>query len=136
MRNSSIRSLRVALAVFLCKMRLGLANSVLAAMFQLKNRRVVSQIIFFCTKDPNENFVPMYIGFGHIDRETVINRHSSAVATNLLTDSNNNLAIVIDGTYLYIQKSSDNEFQRRSYSLHKHRHLVKVMQLRTSRGTY
>ncbi|CAF5040404.1 unnamed protein product, partial [Rotaria sp. Silwood1] len=37
----------------------------------------------------------------------------------------NQLAIVIDSTYLYVQKSTNNEFQRRSYSLHKHRNLIK-----------
>ena len=59
----------------------------------------------------------------------VINQHSSTIATTLLTNSKNNVAVAIDGTYLYIQKSSDNEFQRRSYSLRKYRNLVKVTQL-------
>ena len=33
----------------------------------------------------------------------------------------------MDGTYIYIQKSSNNEMQRRTYSFHKHKHLVKPM---------
>ena len=37
------------------------------------------------------------------------------------------LIIVMDSTYLYLQKSSNNEFQRRSFSMHKHRHLIKPM---------
>jgi hypothetical protein len=28
---------------------------------------------------------------------------------------------------LYVQKSTNNEFQRRSFSMHKHRHLIKPM---------
>ncbi|CAF4309419.1 unnamed protein product, partial [Rotaria sp. Silwood2] len=125
MRNSSVRSVRVALAIFLCKMRLGVANSVLSAIFQLNDKRIVSQIIHSVQKALIQSFVPQHIGFGHIDRQTVINQHSSTIATTLLTNSKNNVVVVIDGTYLYVQKSSDNEFQRRSYSLHKYRNLVK-----------
>jgi hypothetical protein len=45
MRNSYVRSIRVALAVFLVKMRLGVSNRVLASLFHLKNKRVVSRIV-------------------------------------------------------------------------------------------
>lgn len=35
--------------------------------------------------------------------------------------------LVADGTYIYIQKSQQFKFQRKCYSLHKHRPLVKPM---------
>lgn len=35
--------------------------------------------------------------------------------------------LVLDGTYVYVQKSSDYEFQRKVYSSHKNRSLVKPM---------
>ena len=35
--------------------------------------------------------------------------------------------IVLDGTYIYIQKSADYAFQRMSFSMHKHRLLLKLM---------
>jgi hypothetical protein len=44
MRNSHIRSIRVAVAVFLTKLRLALSNRVLAVLFHLDNKRVVSHI--------------------------------------------------------------------------------------------
>ena len=75
MRNSSVRSVRVVLAIFLCKMWLGVANSVLSAIFQLNDKRIVSQIIHSVQKALIQSFVPQYIGFGHIDRQTVINQH-------------------------------------------------------------
>ena len=44
-----------------------------------------------------------------------------------MTDRDDQAIIVMDGTYLYLQKSSNNEFQRRSFSMHKHRNLIKPM---------
>ena len=106
-------SVRVALAVFLRKMRLGLANSVLSSIFQLKSKRVVSQIIYSVQKALMDGFLPNYIGFQQIDRQTVINQQS-LLLYSLVPKITRQLPL-IEHT-LYIQKSSDNEFQRRSYS--------------------
>jgi hypothetical protein len=44
-----------------------------------------------------------------------------------MAQRNDQAILVADGTYLFVQKSSDNEFQRRSFSMHEHRNLVKLM---------
>ena len=44
-----------------------------------------------------------------------------------MAERDDQVIIVMDGTYLFVQKSSDHIFQRRSYSMHKHRNLVKPM---------
>ncbi|CAM4751413.1 unnamed protein product [Rotaria magnacalcarata] len=44
MRNSRLRSVRVALAIFLEKIRLALSNRVLACVFRLASKRSVSRI--------------------------------------------------------------------------------------------
>lgn len=50
-------------------------------------------------------------------------------------DVTSNLAIsVFEGTYVYIQKSSDFAFAPRSYSIHKHRPLAKPMMVVTTTG--
>ena len=51
----------------------------------------------------------------------------TAIATQLRAKRDDQVIIGMDGTYLFVQKSSDNVFQRRSYSMHKHRNLVKPM---------
>ena len=107
-------------------MHLGLSNKVLASMFHLEDKRSVSRVIHSVRKAMMTNFVQKYIGFHHINRQTVIDRHTTTIAKELLLNTPNQLAIVIDSTYLYVQKSTNNEFQRRSYSLHKHRNLIKV----------
>jgi hypothetical protein len=126
-RKSRIRTIRVALAIFLVKMRLGLSNTVLASMFHLKNKRTVSRIIHSTARALQEHFVPKHLGFQHIDREIVLQKHQTSIASELMTESDDQVIIVMDGTYLFVQKSSDNNFQRRSFSMHKHRHLIKPM---------
>ena len=48
-----------------------------------------------------------------------------------LSDS---VILILDGTYIYIQKSSKNKVQRRCYSMHKHGPLVKPMVIVTTTG--
>ena len=62
----------------------------------------------------------------------VLKHHQTVIANVLLTDHNQQVVVVMDGTYLYIQKSSHNELQRRTYSMHKHRHLIKAMVITTT----
>jgi hypothetical protein len=132
MRNSQTRSIRVAVAIFLAKMRLSLSNRVLAVLFRLKGKRTVSHIISQVRIALMKHFVPSHLGLHHIDRATAIDQHQTAIATILHTTKPQQLCVVADSTYLFIQKSSDNKFQRRSYSMHKHRHLVKPMILTTT----
>ena len=129
MRNSKIRSIRVALAVFLAKMRLGISNTVLSSIFHLKNKRVVGHIIHDVSKALLKDFVPQNLGFGHIDRMSVLRYHQTSASTKLMAERDDQLIIVMDGTYLFIQKSSSNKFQRRSFSMHKHRNLIKPMMI-------
>ena len=127
LRNSSIRSTRVALAVFLAKMRLDMSNNVLASLFHLKDKRTVARIIQNVAQAHQKDFVPYHLGLQHIDRATVVQKHRTSIASELMTDGDDQAIIVMDGTYLYVQKSSNNSFQRRSFSMHKYRNLIKPM---------
>jgi hypothetical protein len=44
-RNSTNRSIRIAIAIYLCELRLGLSNRLLACIFQLPDKKAVSRII-------------------------------------------------------------------------------------------
>lgn len=50
---------------------------------------------------------------------------NSPISLALFNATNDQLILVADGTYCYIQKSSNNTFQRKTYSGQKKRHLVK-----------
>ena len=82
-------------------------------------------------------FVPQHLGFGHISRDEVISQHTRPLAQELFssgTAEKTPALLVLDGTYIYIQKSNNFSFSRRSYSLHKHRPLVKPMMVVTTSG--
>ncbi|CAF3025401.1 unnamed protein product, partial [Rotaria sp. Silwood2] len=133
-KHSSNRSFRNAVGLFLTKLRLGLSNKVLTTIFQFSNPEAVSRTLAAVRQAMLSNFVPRYLGFNHISRQSVIHNHSSPLATRLLTEQPNTAVLVIDGTYLYLQKSRNNELQRRTYNIHKHRSLVKPMLITTTTG--
>ncbi|CAF1231138.1 unnamed protein product [Rotaria magnacalcarata] len=127
MRNFRLRSVLVALAIFLAKIRRALSNRVIACVFRLASKRSVSRICHQVRVALMQDFVPYHVGFQHASRETILAQHQTTVATELLTNGRDQVVLITDGTYFFCQKSSNNEFQRRTYSQHKHRHLVKPM---------
>lgn len=103
-RNSTCRSIRTAVAILLCKLRLGLSNELLAIIFQLPNRRAVARSIESARRALMNTFVWKNVGFNHVGRDEIIHQHTSSIARKLLCDDDQETAIVVvDGTYLYIQ---------------------------------
>ncbi len=135
-RNSRLRSVRVALAIFLAKIRLGLSNRVLACLFRLTSKRSVSHICHQVRVALMQDFVPYHVGFQHVSRETILAQHQTTLATELFTNGPDEVVLIADGTYFFCQKSSNSEFQRRTYSQHKRRHLVKPMIINASVSIY
>ncbi|CAF3738772.1 unnamed protein product [Rotaria socialis] len=134
-RNSSNRSIRTAVAVLLCKLRFGMSNTLLTVLFQLPDKRTVSRCIESARTALINEFVPKNLGFAHIGRNDIIHQHTSTLAQYLLCENEPNTAIVvIDSTYIYIQKSRNNEFQRKSFNLHKKRSLLKPMLIVSTTG--
>ncbi|CAF1544232.1 unnamed protein product, partial [Adineta ricciae] len=112
MRNSKLRSVRVALAVFLAKFRLGLSNRVLATIFDLKGNRTVSKIINQLRQVLTIDFVPHRIGLNHklciVMDDTYIpiqnqDEYILAVFGPFLADGHNNNASIIQ----HIMKNDD-----------------------------
>ncbi|XP_048741615.2 uncharacterized protein LOC125655389 [Ostrea edulis] len=75
-------------------------------------------------------FVPRNLGFSHITREEIIQTHTRPLAQQILSNVTSAPAIlVLDGTHIYIQKSGNYTFSRRSFSMHKRRPLLKPMMI-------
>lgn len=104
-RTSCNRSVRTAVGIYLCKLRLGVSNTMLACMFQIVDKRSVSRIINSARQAILKGFVPTNLGFGHVTRDDVIYRHTTTIARELMCggESTDTAIIVLDGTYLYIQ---------------------------------
>ena len=103
-RNSCNRSIRTAIETYLCKLRLVLSNRLLACLFQLSDKRIVSRIIDSARQAILTHFVPYNLEFQYMSREDIITHHTTTIARKLMCDGNPDTAIlVIDGTYVYIQ---------------------------------
>jgi len=95
----------------------------------------VSDIIHTVLNVLEKEFMPKYLGYDHLSKEEFINKHSSKFSTKLLeVTSDSSATVILDGTYLYIQKSSNYEIQKQTYSLHKFRNLVKPMMIISTTG--
>ena len=128
LRHTEIRSERTATACFLVQLRLGLSHETLCTLFSIEDKRKISRMLDCTCAAIKRYFVPKHLGFDHIERSNVIADDTRPLAKILLGKNDSNKAILIlDGTYSYIQKSSNNLLQRRTYSIHKGKPLVKPM---------
>lgn len=122
---------RTALGILLAKLRSGESNERLATFFNM-SRTSLERRMKIARECLDNDFVPCHLGFDHISRQQIIERNL-AVPTSLF--ANNQEAIVIcDGTYMYVQKSSNFSFQKDTYSMHKYRNLLKPFLLVTCDG--
>lgn len=134
MRNTDNRSISMAIDCLLVKLRLGLSNQVIATLFSIDDRRTVGHIIESARKALMKYFVPSHLGFHHVSREAIIKYHTRPLAKQLLTNGSDAAILVLDATYLYVQKSANNMLQRKLFSLHKHRPLIKPMMIVATDG--
>ncbi|OXA52003.1 hypothetical protein Fcan01_13830 [Folsomia candida] len=126
--SSSNRSVENALALFLMKMRLDLPQKVLALLFGIDGQQRVSETITRVAEVLDREFVPYNLGCGemHLNRE-MAESHDSEFYHRILDTPPKSLHVTCDATYLNIQKPSNFEVQRKTFSLHKFRNLVKPM---------
>uniref|UniRef100_A0A2H1VNI0 SFRICE_040660 n=1 Tax=Spodoptera frugiperda TaxID=7108 RepID=A0A2H1VNI0_SPOFR len=113
-----------AIAIFLMKLRTGESNERLSneSPYARKENE-------YCAKCLVQDFVPRHLGLDHISRNEVVAKNLS-VPNGLFGNPDAPLQerkaiLVIDGTYVYTQKSSNFLFQRKTYSLHKYTNLLK-----------
>ena len=134
-RNTQTRSTETTLGIFLFKLKSGVSNKLLSTLFNI-SKSSIRRAIITTRKALMVRFVPQNLGFSHITRDEVITMHTRKLAQNLLANSENQAILVLDGTYIYINKSNNFQFQRRSYSLHKGRPLVKIMMIVSTTGYF
>lgn len=125
--NNRRRVKRKDLLIFLCKLRQGLPDDFLKLMFNVSSRQAVSLTIAKVRQSLMIDFVPQNIGLNAITREEYIEHHVTEFANALYNVEENvpKAIVYIDGTYSYVEKSSNFQTLRQSYCLHKSRHLIK-----------
>jgi hypothetical protein len=80
-----------------------------------------------------ESFVPDNLGYLHITREQALQKQLS-MPGRVLGENADRLALVPDCTYIYIEKPGDFVLQRKTFSLHKTRNLLKFLIECTTNG--
>ncbi|XP_024884657.1 uncharacterized protein LOC112462835 [Temnothorax curvispinosus] len=118
---------RKDLLMFLCKLRQGLSDEFLKVIFDYGSKQNVSTVIDYVRRALAQRFVSENIGPRSITRQDFIARHVTEFSNILYNPQPNEpkAIVVIDSTYAYIHKSSHFRVLRQSYSVHKHRHLLK-----------
>ena len=97
------------------KLRLGLSHETLTVLLGFYDRKTVSNVLQSARVALMKDFVPQHLGFEHISRRTLIDQRTRPLAKILLADDDNDKAIlVLDSTYIYLQKSAHNKLQRKS----------------------
>ena len=134
-KNTPSRTPKTSIGIFLMKLKCALSNKLLSTLFKISVssiRRAVHTVRHALMR----LFVSLYLGFDCFTREDIIKNHTRPLAKSLLCADGEKVILVLDGTYIYIQKSKNFSFQRRSYSLHKSRPLVKPMVVVTTTGHF
>ncbi len=70
-------------------------------------------------------FVPKFLGFEHLSRENALWDHSSDMFNKLFGADQDVVFLILDGTYVYIEKPADFELQKITWSEQKSRNLLK-----------
>lgn len=133
MQSSKIRSAKTCLGILLVKLRTGLSHNVLSTLFNIK-KSLISSAVKTARKALLKSFVPVHLGIQHISRENLIKDHTRSLAQKLFNAEADSVILVADGTYIYIQKSHNYSSQRRCFSMHKDRSLIKPMMLVATTG--
>lgn len=118
------KSPKIDLAVYLCKLRNGEPNNRIGSLFNCSKHTIGRKICLVRSCLTND-FVLLHMGLDHITRDEIIERNRILPNYIFGNDDNPKAIIILDGTYLFTEKSKNFLFQRVSYSLHKYRNLIK-----------
>lgn len=134
-RFRDIKLAQTALAVYMNRMRTGHTYQQIADKFNL-SRTTTSSYIAIVRIALLNDFVPQHLGFSNFTRQQLID-NSTELAQMLYCDNTaDKLVTVWDGTYIYCNKSHNQQLQKKTYSCQKMRNLVKPMICVTPNGTF
>ena len=131
LKNSKNRTVSEAVAIFLTKLKTNLSHEVISKFLSFNNSQLIGHICDEVQNAFEQDILPKYIGTESLKRDVLLSRQSD-VARHLMHGSE--LILIADGTYAYHQKSKNNWYQRKSFSVQKNTHLVKPFTICTSDG--
>lgn len=132
-RDSDSRTVTQALVVFLFRFRTGNSNSLIASVLGLQHEQQVSNFCKSVINSFEKDILPANFGIEACSRIDLITNNTCPYA-NKLHNVDKQLVLICDGTYIRHEKSANNEYQRKSYSVHKKVPLCKPFTVCTTDG--
>ena len=121
--TASTLSTENALILFWTKLKTNISWQQLSAICGI-SASTVSRTFHKVLLALNETVVPQFLGTTHMTRSEAV--HNTTFTRSFYGDK---VTLILDGTYIYIPKSTDHKLQRASYSGQKKRNLVKFMSI-------
>lgn len=122
-----------SLYIYLMKLRTGRTHDDIGNFFNI-NRNTVTERINKVRLAMETDFVYENVNF--LRSRADLAKHTSLFSQRLFCNGDTSRPVlVLDGTYIYVQKSSNFEFQKLSFSAQKKRNFVRVMMTTTTDGT-
>lgn len=131
--TSSVQDAKNALLMFLMRLRKAQTYEHIANVFGISQFKVISYIRK--ARDALEvEFVPKFLGFANLGRELLL--QNSTDSARILHGNNNvdTLITIWDGTYIYCEKSANQEFQKLTFNPQKNRNFLRPMVCVTANG--
>ena len=98
----------------------------LQSLFGTSSQSVISDTIGKVTTALETTFLPENLGFSHISRAEALEKHSLDMYYKLFEEHDvSRIFLVLDGTYVYIERPTDFGLQRATYSVQKSCNLFK-----------
>ena len=108
--------------LFWVKLKTNLSWAQLSSMFNIKIKKV-SQVFHEVSEAIYASVVPKHLGIQHIQHDDAL-QHNTTFTRTFYGDK---VTLILDGTYIYINKSSHHQFQRASYGGQKKTNYLKFM---------
>lgn len=133
-RYSKIETAKIALNVYLIRLRTGKSHLSIAQDFNV-TRITVANYIAAAREALMLDFVPNNLGFQHLSRQQLV-ACNTEMTKSMFCGNDEKVITIWDGTYLYCDKSHNQHIQKQTFSCQKLRNLVKPMVCVAPDGTY
>lgn len=87
-------------------------------------RSTLERLMSMASELVHQDFVPKHLGINHITHAQIA-RRNLLIPNGLFGGEDRKPIVIADGTHIYVQKSSNYLYQKKTYSLHKYRNLIK-----------
>ena len=133
LNNSTNRTKAQALAVYLFWLKTGLSQEMIAKIFGINNRQMISNYCASVRDAFKKDFVTQFIGINCLSRTRWLEKNTE-IATTLFQLNEDQFCVIADGTYCYCEKSENHKLQKKLYGGQKKRHYIKIFIVCTTNG--